>query len=69
MPIIKIQMAEGRTEETKQNLVKKLTKTLANVLNVEKSWITITISEFKRENWATAGELHSLKYGEGFGKE
>jgi 4-oxalocrotonate tautomerase len=27
----------------------------------------VLIEEFDRENWATGGELHADKFGEGFG--
>jgi len=42
---------------------------LASTLDVKPEWIPVLIEEFDRENWATGGQLHSDKFGEGFGKK
>lgn len=68
MPIITIKLAKGRTAEQKQKFVERVTQEAINILNVEKEWVTIIFEEHDRENWATGGELHSVKFGEGFGK-
>jgi 4-oxalocrotonate tautomerase len=68
MPIINLKMAKGRTNEQKQNFVKEVTRLAVEALNVKPEWVTVVIDEYERENWATAGELHSAKFGEGFGK-
>ena len=62
MPIITIQMAKGRTENQKQKLTAKLTTLIAEELKVEKNWITIIFQEYDRNQWATDGLLHSIKY-------
>jgi 4-oxalocrotonate tautomerase len=64
MPVINVQIAKGRSEETKQELVKKLSEVACDVLNVERDWVTILITEYERENWATGGILHSIKFAE-----
>ena len=69
MPIINLKMAKGRTEAQKQEFVNKITSLTAEVLNVETEWVTVIIDEYERENWATDGTLHSIKFGKGFGKE
>jgi 4-oxalocrotonate tautomerase len=66
MPIITIQLAKGRTEEQKQSLASKITTLISQELDVEKDWITVLFHEYERENWATGGELHSIKFGKGF---
>jgi 4-oxalocrotonate tautomerase len=68
MPIINLKMAKGRTNEQKQNFVKEVTRLAVETLNVKPEWVTVVIDEYERENWATDGELHSVKFGEGFGK-
>lgn len=68
MPVINVQIAKGRSEEKKQELVDKLSDVVCDVLDVEKDWVTILITEYERENWATGGVLHSIKFGKGFGK-
>lgn len=69
MPIISIKLAKGRTTEQKQNFAAAVTKEAAKHLNVKEEWITVLFDEYDRSNWASNGELHTLKYGEGFGKE
>ena len=69
MPIINLKMAKGRTEDKKQEFVEKLTALAVEVLDVKAEWITIIIDEYERENWASDGKIHSLKFGKGFGKE
>lgn len=59
MPIVTIQMAEGRTAEQKRTIVQSITNLLVTHLEVKPEWVTVLIEEFDRENWATGGELHS----------
>jgi 4-oxalocrotonate tautomerase len=69
MPIITVKMAKGRTIEQKQQFVEALTKEAVRILNVKEEWVTVIFDEYERENWASNGQLHSLKFGQGFGKE
>lgn len=69
MPIINLKIAKGRTAEQKQAFVKAVTEAAVNFLNVESEWVSVIIDEYVRENWATGGELHSFKYGEGCGED
>jgi 4-oxalocrotonate tautomerase len=67
MPIINLKMAKGRSEKRKQEFAEKITKLTVEILDVKPEWVTIIIDEYERENWATEGTLHSIKFGEGFG--
>lgn len=67
MPIITLKMAQGRTAEQKQQFVEAVTQSAADILKVKPEWVTVLIEEFPRENWATHGTLHSLKFGPGCG--
>jgi len=69
MPVINIKIAKGRSIEQKQKLVEILTKDVSEILDVKKEWITILIDEYERDNWASDGVLHSIKFGQGFGKK
>ena len=69
MPIINVQMIAGRSQEKKQELVAVLTSETARILDVEPDWVTVVINEYTRDNWASGGELHSIKLGEGFGRK
>ncbi|NMD71108.1 4-oxalocrotonate tautomerase [Bacillus sp. DNRA2] len=68
MPVITIKLAKGRSEAQKQKFVEAITKEAANILNVQAEWVTVLFDEYERENWASNGKLHSLKFGEGFGQ-
>ena len=67
MPIISVKLAKGRTIEQKQQFVEAITKEAVEKLNVKEEWITVIFDEYERENWASNGQLHAIKYGEGFG--
>ncbi|MFB6468732.1 4-oxalocrotonate tautomerase family protein [Cytobacillus sp. Hz8] len=69
MPVITVKLAKGRTVEQKQQFVEAITKEAVKTLNVKKEWVTVIFDEYDRENWASSGELHSIKFGEGFGKK
>lgn len=68
MPVITIKLAKGRSEAQKHKFVEAITKEAANILNVQAEWVTVLFDEYERENWASNGKLHSLKFGEGFGQ-
>ena len=69
MPIVNLKMAKGRTEKQKQEFVERVTLLAVETLGVKAEWVTVTIDEYERENWASNGTLHSIKFGEGFGKD
>lgn len=69
MPIVTIKLAKGRTVEQKRNLAKAVTNAVASAIDVKSEWVTVLIEELDRENWASGGQLHSDKFGEGFGKQ
>lgn len=68
MPVITVKLAKGRTIKQKQQFVEAITNEAVKSLNVNKEWVTVIFDEYDRENWASNGQLHSLKFGEGFGK-
>ncbi|WP_374722599.1 tautomerase family protein [Peribacillus tepidiphilus] len=68
MPVLTVKMAKGRTIEQKQQFVEALTREAVKSLNVEAEWVTVIFDEYDRENWASNGQLHSIKFGKGFGK-
>ena len=64
MPTINVQMFEGRTVEQKRAFVKAVTEAACTTLACGPESVDIIISEFKPENWATAGKLWSEPRGE-----
>ena len=69
MPIVSIKLAKGRSIEQKRKLVKAVTDAVVSALEVKPEWVSVLIEEFDRQNWATGGELHSDKFGEGFDRQ
>ncbi len=59
MPIIRIEMWEGRDEETKKKLVDRITNETCEVLNCPKQAVTIVIYDIPKYNWSTEGKLAS----------
>lgn len=69
MPIVTVKMAKGRPVEKKRKLAKAITDIVVKELNLKPEWVTVLIEEYDRRNWATGGQLHSDKFGSGFGKK
>jgi 4-oxalocrotonate tautomerase len=67
MPIVTIKIAKGRPIETKRKLVRSVAKAVASSLDVKAELVSVLIDEFEREIWSTGGELHTDKYGDGYG--
>ena len=67
MPIVSIKIAKGRTTDQKRHLVKAITDSVVSILDVKPEWVSVLFEEFDRENWATGGELHIDKFGNGCG--
>ena len=62
MPIIRVEMWEGRTKEQKRNLVEVLSRETARITDCGLDSINVVINEVKKENWGAGGELCSGKY-------
>jgi 4-oxalocrotonate tautomerase len=67
MPIVTIKIAKDRPIETKRTLVKSVAEAVSSALEIKPELVTVLIDEFERDNWSTGGELHSDKYGGGYG--
>jgi 4-oxalocrotonate tautomerase len=59
MPIIRIEMLEGRSVARKQELVEVLSRETARITGCSLDVITVVIEDVKRENWGVAGRLLS----------
>ncbi|ACS78900.1 4-oxalocrotonate tautomerase [Maridesulfovibrio salexigens] len=62
MPVIKVEMFEGRTIEQKRELVEVLSKETARITGCSVESIYVVIDEVKKENWGAGGKLCSDKY-------
>lgn len=62
MPIIKVEMLEGRTKEKKRELVEVFTKEMARITGCGIDSVYVVIDEVKKDNWGISGELFSDKF-------
>jgi 4-oxalocrotonate tautomerase len=59
MPVVTIEMLEGRTEEQKRQMVKEVTEAIVKTANATPESVAIVIREFPGCNFAKAGVLVS----------
>ena len=51
MPHISVKMYPGRDKEVKQNIAEKLCDFLAEEMNMEKKYFSVSIEDIEKENW------------------
>ncbi len=61
MPVVQVDMWEGRTVEQKAKLIKLLTKAFEEI-GVKPSSLTIIIRDIPKTNWGMRGEQASQIY-------
>jgi 4-oxalocrotonate tautomerase len=59
MPIIRVEMWEGRRLEQKRQLARELTEVLIRVAGCDESTVRVLFSDYAREDWAVGGVLES----------
>lgn len=59
MPIIRVELLEGRTLEQKKELVEVLTREASRIAGCSAASIYVVIEDVKKENWGVAGRLLS----------
>lgn len=62
MPIIRVELLEGRSVETKRELVEVLTRETARIAGCTQAAIFVVIEEVSKDNWGIGGQLFSDKY-------
>lgn len=62
MPIIRVEMFEGRGPDTKQELVKSLTSEMVRITGCGEASVNVVITDVKKENWGIGGDLASKKF-------
>lgn len=55
MPLVRIELFEGRTDADKEKMIREVTKAMADSLNMDKEDVDIIIQEIKKKDWATGG--------------
>lgn len=56
MPLIQINLLEGRSADKKERLIREVTNVVADILEAPEENIRIMIQEMKAEHWGIAGE-------------
>lgn len=59
MPIVRIEMFEGRTHAQKQELARAITEAVVNIAQTTPEATIVVFQDVSRDNWATAGKLES----------
>lgn len=54
MPVVIVEMWEGRTEEQKESLIKGITRAFEEI-GVKPEWLNIIIHDVPKTNWGTRG--------------
>ena len=57
MPIVRIEMLPGRSQEIKQRLTTEMTTLLARELGVDAAHIYVMFSEVAHKDWAVGGRF------------
>jgi len=55
MPLVKIDMWEGRSEETKEKLIRNVSDTVARTLDVSLDHVTVILYDVPKSNWGLKG--------------
>jgi 4-oxalocrotonate tautomerase len=59
MPIIRVEMFEGRTADQKRACAKALTQAWVETCNGSPDQVIVVFSDLARDDWATGGRLAS----------
>lgn len=61
MPIVRVEILEGRPQAVKEKLAAEITETVARHLGNDPQHIYVIFDEVKAENWATGGIFFSQR--------
>jgi 4-oxalocrotonate tautomerase len=59
MPVVKIDMWEGRDKETKRKLIKSVAKAVSESLNIDINHTVVVITDVSKDNWGYNGDQAS----------
>ena len=62
MPIIRVEMFAGRTEQQKRALVRELTDAFVNAVGGTPERVNVVITDIDKSDWGSGGELCSDKF-------
>lgn len=58
MPMIRVEMLQGRSLAQKRELVRVLTESFCNIAQADPKNTWVVISEYPAESWASDGKLY-----------
>jgi 4-oxalocrotonate tautomerase len=61
MPIIRVELLEGRSIEQKREFARIVTREAASILKCSPEAVDIVFSDVARQDWATGGTLQADK--------
>ena len=56
MPIVRVELLEGRSPETKAALIRRLTEAIVDVLGSQPSQVRVLLHDVPPENWGVGGQ-------------
>lgn len=56
MPIVRIDLLEGRSAEHKLDLIRRVTEAVVAALDVRPEQVRVLLTEFPAEHWAVGGK-------------
>lgn len=59
MPVVQVDIKDGRTLEQKREVAKRITDTLVEVCGAARERVHVIINEVEEDNWARGGQLLS----------
>jgi 4-oxalocrotonate tautomerase len=59
MPVIRVEMFEGRTREQKEKFAKAVTESFVSICEGTPQSVQVIFSDISKDDWATAGRLAS----------
>jgi 4-oxalocrotonate tautomerase len=56
MPIVNVNMMEGRPKEKVERVIAEITETITETLDVPKETVRVIVTEIPKSHWGIAGE-------------
>ena len=62
MPVIRVELFDGRSVEQKRALAEALTRETARIAKCDPGSVHVVFQDVRKEDWAVGGQLSSDKY-------
>jgi 4-oxalocrotonate tautomerase len=61
MPVVRIELWEGRTLEQKDRLIREVTDAVVKSLRIDAHQVIVILNEVSKDHWGVGGERSSKK--------